>query len=441
MPEQPHGSWRDHYRSILADPQEAVRHVQSGQRIFMETNCAEPLSLIEAMMARRGKLEQVEIVQGFYRDKVCPYAQPGMEAHFRITAFHVGPAVMPALRAGFCDYIPVHLSEIPRLCEPSGPLPIDVALVQLSPPDDEGYCSFGIAVNFTKPIVENARCIVAEINDCMPYVFGDTTIHVSRLAAAVEVSRPLVELPPANINDEAKAIAEQIAPLIPHGATLQIGIGSVPDAVLALLRDHHDLGIHSGQIGDTVVEMIQAGVITNARKSFDKGVTVSCMAMGTNDGVYRFIHRNTAVAFHPVAYTHDPCIVGRIDNFITLASAVEIDLTGQVNAEMVRGEQISGLGGSQDYLRASSRSSGGKAILAMTSTAGRGKFSRIVPSLPHGVSVSSPRGDVHYVVTEYGIANLRGRTLGQRARALVEIAHPRFRDELRGAIMEMKLGC
>ena len=440
MIEYPNTSWRDAFGAILESPEVAVRRVQSGHRIFIETNCAEPLSLIGALVDQRNRLENVEVVQGFYRDRVCPYAQPGMEAHFRITAFHVGPSVKHALEAGFCDYIPVHLSEIPRLCEPDGPLPIDVAIVQLSPPDADGFCSFGIATNFTKSIVENAIIILAEINDRMPYVFGDTKIHISRLTAAVEVSRPLIELPSAPITDEAKTIAEQVAKLIPNGATLQVGIGSVPDTVLSLLRDHQDLGIHSGQIGDTVARMVEAGVITNACKPFDKGIAVSSMAMGTNDGVYRFIHRNPAVAICPVSYTHDPCRIGKIDNFITLLSAVEIDLKGQVNAEMVGGKQISGVGGSQDFVRGASRSLGGKSIVALTSTAGKGKFSRIVAALGTGTSVTTPHSDLHYVITEFGTADLRGRTLGQRARALVEITHPKFRDQLRDTIREMKPG-
>ena len=438
MVEHPKGSWRDRFHSILKSPEEAVRGVHSTQRIFIETNCAEPLSLIGALMDQRSRLEKVEVVQGFYRDRLCPYAHPGMDDHFRITTFHVGPAVKYALGAGFCDYIPVHLSEIPRLCQPNGPLPIDVAMIQLSSPDADGYCSFSIATSFTKPIVENARVILAEINDRMPYVFGDTKIHISRLTAAVEVSRPLIELPSAQINDDAKTIAEQVAKLIPNGATLQIGIGSVPDAVLSLLRNHHDLGIHSGQIGDTAAEMIEAGVISNRFKPFDTGVSVSSMALGTNDGIYRFIHRNPAVAICPVSYTHDPCRIGKIDNFITLLSAVEIDLTGQVNAEMVRGRQISGVGGSQNFIQGASRSSGGKSILALTSTAGKGKFSRIVAALGSGTAVTTPRSDIHYVITEFGTADLRGRTLGQRARSLVEIAHPKFRDQLRDTIKEVK---
>jgi 4-hydroxybutyrate CoA-transferase len=351
----------------------------------------------------------------------------------------VGPAVIPAVKAGFCDYIPVHLSEIPRLCERGGPLPIDTAIVQLSPPDDKGYCSYGITVNFTKPIVEKASKVIAEINDQMPYVYGDTLIHVSKLSAAVQVSRPLVELSPVRLDDKALAIAEQVANLIPDGATVQIGIGSIPSAVLSLLKNHKNLGIHSGQIGDNVVEMMESGIISNRLKPFDKGITVAAMAMGTNEGIYKFVHRNKAVSFFPVSYTHDPCIIGQIDNFITLGSAIEIDFSGQVNAEMIRGRQISGLGGSQDYARGASFSSGGKTILAMSSTAGNGKYSRIVSNLSPGSAVTSARGDAHFVVTEQGTVDLRGKSIGQRARGLIEVAHPNFRDELKDALKDMKI--
>jgi 4-hydroxybutyrate CoA-transferase len=425
--------WKSHYEQIKVAPDEAVSVITSGKRVFMETNCSEPLSLIAALMRARDRLEDVEIVQGFYRDKSCPYAQPGMNKHFRIASFHASGAIGEALKEGWADYIPVHLYDIPRLCS-EGPLPIDVAVVQLSPPDEEGYCSFGITVNFAKPVAESARILIAEINDQMPRTRGDTLIHISRVKYAAEHSHPLIELKKAPIDKVAEEIASLAADLIPDGATLQVGIGAIPDAILRFLRDKKDLGIHTGTISDTMAELLADGVITNGRKEIDRGKAVTTMAMGTNPGIYRFVRDNPQVEFHPVSYTHDPFVIGKLERFVTINSAIQVDLHGQVNADTIKGRPVSGVGGAQNFIWGAWRSKGGKSIVALPSTAAGGKVSRIVSHLETGTGVTTPRTDIHYVITEFGVANLMGKTLSQRAKALIALAHPDFREELKTSL-------
>jgi 4-hydroxybutyrate CoA-transferase len=425
--------WERRYREIKMTADEAISFISSGQRIFMETNCSEPFSLIESLVKARDRLEDVEIVQGFYRDRQCPYAQAGMEKHFKITSFHASGAISDALKEGWADYIPVHLYDIPGLCI-EGPLPIDVALIQLSPPDEDGYSSFGITVNFVKPIVEHAKVVIAEINDQMPKTSGDSLIHVSRLDCVVENSHPLIELKNPQIDTVSEKIAAYLVDLIPDGATLQLGIGGIPNAVLHFLRDKKDLGIHSGTISDAVAELLKIGVINNERKKIDRGKTITAMAMGTAEGIYKFVHENKNVEFYPVSYTHDPCVIGKLDDFITINSAIQVDLFGQVNAETIKGRPVSGVGGSQNFTWGASRSKGGKAIVAFPATAARGKVSRIVPIIESGTAVTTPRADTHYIVTEYGVADLRGKTLSQRAKALIDIAHPDFRKELKKSL-------
>jgi 4-hydroxybutyrate CoA-transferase len=422
--------WEAHYRQIRVTPDEAVRRVRSGQRLFVETNCSEPLSLIEALVRAKDRLRQVEIVQGFYRDRTCPYAQPGMENHFSIKSLHASQAIAGALEQGWAEYIPVHLSDIPRLCT-EGPLPVDVALIQLSPPDENGFCSFGITVNFIKPIAENAKIILAEINDQMPKTSGDTLIHISQLHAAVEHSHPLIELRQKARDPISEKIASYVADLIPNGATLQVGIGEIPDAVLHFLEGKKELGLHTGTLSDAMVELIRQGVVTNGLKTLNRGKSVTSMAMGTNSGVYRFVGQNPEVEFYPVSYTHDVCVIGRIDRFITVNSAIQVDLFGQVNAESIGGRVVSGVGGSQNFTIGASRSKGGKSIVALPSTAASGKVSRIVPRLDPDACATTPRADIHYVVTEYGVADLRWKSLSQRAKELAAIAHPDFRETLR----------
>jgi 4-hydroxybutyrate CoA-transferase len=424
-------SWEKLYEERCCSAEEAISNaVRSRQRVFLEANCSEPFSLIRALVQAKGRLEEVEIIQGFYRAKACDYASPEMEKVFKIFSFHLSRPLFSAFKEGRADYIPVSLFETPRVCI-GGPLPIDVAFVQLSPPDEKGYCSFGITVNYTKPIVESAKVIVAEINDQMPRTLGNTFIHVSRLNYIVEASHPLVELRYPEINETSLKIGQYVSELIPDGATLQQGIGEIPEAILQCLSNKKDLGIHSGSISDGIVDLIEKGIVTNKLKTINKGKTVVTMAMGSHDKLYRFINNNPLFYFDTVNYTHNVHTISQIKDFISINSGIQIDFTGQVNAETINGLQVSGIGGSKNFSIGASYSPGGKSIVALPSTAQSGKISRIIPRLPEGEVVTIPRGEVHYVVTEYGIAEIRGKSLRQRAEALIAIAHPQFKDELK----------
>jgi 4-hydroxybutyrate CoA-transferase len=423
-------TWRDEYQRRLVSPAEAVRAVRSGQRVLLGSSCSEPQTLVEALLADKDRLEEVELITTILGSK-ADYARPEMEGHFRVVTFRPDITVREATRAGRIHYLPCHLSEAPRLFT-AGYLPIDVALVQLSPPDEQGYCSFGLSIDYTKPAAEAARVIVAEINQQMPRTLGDTFIHVSRLDYIVESDRPLLQVPPPPLGEAEQAIGHHVAGLIPHGATLQIGVGAIPDAILAALAGHRDLGIHSGMLSDGMVDLARQGIITGRRKTLNPGVMVAAVLLGT-DKLYRFAHDNPMVELYPATYTHDIMTLGRLENLISINSALQVDLWGQVNAEVVGGTQLSGVGGQLDFVRGASRSPGGKSIIALLSTAGNGKYSRIVPRLEPGAPVTTTRSDIHYVVTEYGVADLRGKTLGQRARALAAIAHPNFRPELEQA--------
>lgn len=423
-------TWRDEYKQKLASPAEAVKAVQSGHRVLLGSCCSEPQTLVEALLADKDRLEQVELVTTILGSK-GEYAAPEMEGHFRVVTFRPDMSVREATRAGRLDYLPCLLSEAPRLFT-EGCLPVDVAMVQLSPPDDRGYCSFGLSIDYTKPAAEKARVIVAEVNRQMPRTLGDTFIHISRLDRIVESDRPLLQVPPAPIGPAERAIGELVASLIPDGATLQVGVGAIPDAVLASLSSRHDLGVHSGMLSEGMVELAEAGVINGRRKALNPGVMVAAVVLGT-ERLYRFTHNNPAVELYPASYTHDILTLGQMENLVSINSALQIDLWGQVNAEMVGGLQLGSVGGQVDFVRGASRAPGGKSVIALLSTAGNGKYSRIVPRLEPGAPVTTSRNEVHYVVTEYGIADLRGKTLSQRARALAAIAHPDFRGELEGA--------
>ena len=420
-------TWRDEYKQKVVSPTEAVKAVQSGQRVLLSSSCSEPQTLVEALLAGKDRLEQVELITTVLGSK-GEYAAPEMEGHFRVVTFRPDMSVREATRAGRIDYLPCLLSEVPRLFT-EGHLPVDVALVQLSPPDDRGYCSFGLSIDYTKPAAETARVRVAEINRQMPRTFGDTFIHVSRLDYIVESDRPLLQMPPAPIGPAEQAIGELVASLVPDGATLQVGIGAIPDAVLAALSSRRDLGVHSGMLSEGMVELAESGVINGRRKRLNRGVMVAAVLIGT-DRLYRFAHDNPVVELYPASYTHDILTLGQMDNLVAINSALQVDIWGQVNAEMVGGVQLSGVGGQVDFVRGASRAPGGKSVIALLSTAGNGKYSRIVPRLEPGAPVTTTRAEMHYVVTEYGIADLRGKTLSQRARALASIAHPDFRQEL-----------
>src|SRR6266571_6612817 len=420
-------SWEAEYSQKLRTADEALTRVSSGMRVYIQPGCAEPEALVEALMRRAPELQDVEIVHMMTMG-AAPYVAPEMAGHFRHNAVFIGGNVRQAINEGRADYTPIYLSEIEELFE-SGAMPIDVALVAVSPPDSHGFCSFGIGVDTTLTAAKCAHYVVAQVNDYMPRTYGDSFIHVSDIDAVVESSRPLCELKRPVITDMHVAIARNVAGLIEDGAVLQTGIGGIPDAVLPFLMDRKDLGIHSELVSEGVIPLIETGVLTGARKNFKPRKIILGFAIGTKQ-LFDFVDNNPAFEFHPTAYTNDPALIARNDNMVAINSALQVDLTGQVCSDSIGNQFYSGIGGQVDFLRGASRSKGGKPIIAISSTAKQGAISRIVPTLDPGAGVVTSRGLVRYVVTEYGIAYLHGKSIRERAKSLIEIAHPDFRSEL-----------
>ena len=415
------------YKDKVQTADDALRCVRSGMRVYIQPGCAEPEALVEALMRRGPFVRDVEIVH-LMTMGVAPYVSPEMAGHFRHNAMFIGANVRQAINDGRADYTPIYLSEIEELFD-SGAMPIDVALIELSPPDSHGFCSFGVGVDTSLTAAKCARYVVAQINDQMPRTFGDSFIHVSELDAVVEDSRPLCAMKPSHATDLHKAIARNVADLIEDGSVLQTGIGGIPDAVLPFLMDRKDLGVHSELVSDGVIDLIEAGVITGALKNFKPRKIILGFALGTKR-LFEFLDNNPIFEFHPTAYTNDPGFIARNDNMVAINSALQVDLTGQVCSDSIGNQFYSGIGGQVDFLRGASRSVGGKPIIAISSTAKDGAISRIVPMLSPGAGVVTSRGLVRYVVTEYGVAYLHGKTIRQRAQALIDIAHPKFREEL-----------
>jgi 4-hydroxybutyrate CoA-transferase len=359
-----------------------------------------------------------------------------MEHSFRSNGiFLLGAPVRKAVEEGRASYTPCFFSELPRLFR-QRILPVDVVLMQVTPPDEEGYCSYGLSADYTQSAAESAKIVIAQMNRNLPRTAG-VRIHLDALTWIVEQDAPLVEFAAPSFGEVERQIGEHIALLVPDGATLQLGIGAIPEAALLSLKNKRDLGIHTEMFSDGVAALAEAGVITNRRKTINPGKFVATFLMGSST-LYNFVHNNPAVEMHPVDYVNDPCIIGQHDDMISINSALQVDLSGQVNAEMIGHLQFSGTGGQVDFVRGASRSNGGKSIIAMPSTAARGSISRICRQLDEGAAVTTSRNDVHYVITEYGIANLRGKTLQQRAEALIEIAHPAFRASL---INKLSVAC
>ncbi len=422
--------WERIYHERMTTAEEAVRVIQSGQRVFLTGNCSVPQTLLRALVkrARAGEVENVEIVQVLTVGD-ADYVSPDLEGKLRVNTLFISANVRQAVNEGRADFTPIFLSEIPALFR-SGQLPIDVALVHVSPPDEHGFCSFGIEVGITKPAAESAKVVIAEVNDRMPRSLGDSFIHVSKIDHFVPVSYNLPELPQGSPGEVQMRIAEHIADLIPDGATLQLGIGGIPDAVLLYLRDKKDLGIHTEMFSDGVVELVERGVITNERKTIHRGKIIVGFVLGSQR-LYDFVDNNAMVEFHPTDYVNDPFVIAQNENMVAINSAIEVDLTGQVCADSIGHRFYSGVGGQVDFIRGAARSKGGKPIIALPSTAKGGTISRIVATLKPGAGVTTTRNDVHYVVTEYGVAYLHGKTIRQRVEALINIAHPDFREDLR----------
>ncbi len=427
--------WIDDYRRKLLNAHEAVRLIKSGDRVFTNGNAATPRPLLHALIERKNELEAVELVHLLLMGN--EFSAPGLKGHFRHNALFVGPGDRQAVNAGHADYTPIFLSEIPALFS-SGLLPLDVAILQVSPPDEHGFMSLGIEVLASKAAAEAARTVIVQVNQQMPRVLGDSFLHVSRVHAVVESDEPLPELESGGFGEVEKQIGQHIAAVIPDGATLQMGIGTIPDAVLASLTGKRDLGVHTEMISDGVMQAMEAGIFTGARKTLHPGKALATLILGSR-ALYRFVDNNPAFELHPSTYTNDPFVIAQNDNLIAINSALEVDLTGQVCADSIGTAIYSGFGGQLDFIRGAARSRGGKPIIALPATARGGEMSRIVPLLKPGAGVVTTRGDVHDVVTEFGVAQLYGKTLRQRARALIDIAHPQFRETLERAARERKL--
>ncbi|HEY8804444.1 MAG TPA: acetyl-CoA hydrolase/transferase C-terminal domain-containing protein [Clostridium sp.] len=414
------------YKSKVITAEQAAEKIKSGNRIVTGHACAEPKEVLAAMVANCEAYENVEIVHMVTMSK-SEYAQPGMEKHFRHNSLFVGGTTRKAVNSGRADYIPCYFTEVPSLLREE--LPADVALIQVTLPDEHGYCSYGVSNDYTKPAAECAKLVIAEVNNRMPRTMGDSFIHVSEIDYIVESNHPIIELQPPKIGEIERKIGENIASLVEDGSTLQLGIGAIPDAVLLFLKNKKDLGIHSEMISDGVVDLVEAGVVTNKAKAIHKGKIVVTFLMGTQR-LYDFVNNNPMVEMYSVDYVNDPEVIAKNSKMISINSCVQVDLMGQVNSETIGLKQISGVGGQVDFVRGANKCKNGKSIMAMSSTAAKGTISKIVPLLDEGSAVTTSRNDVRYVVTEYGIARLRGKNLKQRARALINIAHPDFRFSL-----------
>lgn len=406
--------------------EQAVSLIKSGDRVFLHSAAAAPQQLIKAMTARANELRNVEIVS-IHTEGVAPYTAPEYAKSFCTNCMFIGANVRKAIETGRGDYIPVFLSEVPALFR-RNILPIDVAMIQVSPPDKHGYCSLGVSIDVSRAAVQMAKIVIAQVNPQMPRTHGDGLIHVSKIDAMVEVDEPLIEASKMQLGEVEMAIGRNIAGLVDDGATLQMGIGAIPDAVLASLTNHKDLGVHTEMFSDGLIDLVEKGIVNGKKKRIHPEKVVASFVMGTRR-IYDFIDDNPLIAMLDVAYVNDTAVIRRNPKVTAINSAIEVDLTGQICADSIGSRLYSGVGGQMDFIRGASLSEGGKPIIALPSVTRRGD-SRIVPFLKQGAGVVTTRAHVHYIVTEYGVANLYGKNLRQRAKALIEIAHPDHRETL-----------
>ncbi len=410
----------------ILSPQAVVRTLPPRGRLMIAPGCGMPTVLCDALGSQRDAFEDLEIYTGLVLRSVN--FLEAVPKPFRLMTTHVTAATEALVQDGRADYLPLRYSQMPLAFAPDGVLPIDALMIQVSPPDARGYCTLGASVSACLDLVPQTKLVVAEINARAPRTRGNA-IHISQIDCACEVDRALIPNPPPPIGETERRIARYVAELVPDGACFQIGIGAIPAAILEALGDHRDLGIHSGLICDGMIPLIEGGAVTGARKTIDRWQVVGGEAMGT-DVLYDFLDDNPAVSIVSGVHSHGLDTVRRLDTFIAINSAIEVDLFGQVNAESVSGRQMSGIGGQFDYVEAAMYSRGGRSIVALPSTAARGTASRIVRSLPTGAAITTPRYCVDFVVTEYGIADLRGKGIHARSKALAAISHPQFREEL-----------
>ncbi len=419
--------WKQLYKEKIVSADKAAEKIKNNTRVVIGHAAGEPKEVINAMVSNSHKYSNVEIVHMVGMGQGA-YVKKENQCSFRHNAFFTGPATREAIAEGRADFTPCFFSEIPKLFREEY-LKVDVAIIQVSMPDEYGFCSFGISNDYTKPAAECANIVIAEVNINMPRTFGDSFIHVKDIDYIVEVNYDLIEIKPGIPGEIEKAIGRNCAEVIEDGSTLQLGIGTIPDAVLLFLNYKKDLGIHSEMISDGVIDLVQSGVINNKKKTLHKDKIIVSFLMGTKK-VYDFANNNPMIETYSVDYVNDPYIISKNNNMVSINSCIEIDLMGQVAAESIGIKQFSGVGGQVDFIRGANMSRGGKSIIAMPSTAANGKVSRIVPFLQKGTAITTSRNDIHYVATEYGIAGLKGKSLRERARALINIAHPLFRPEL-----------
>lgn len=418
--------WKEHIQQHTLSVEQAAGLVNSEDTVVLSHACGEPRRLPGALVEQAGRLRGVKIVHMVVMGPAL-YSQKGMEDSFRHIALFAGGSTREAIREGRADYLPCFFSQIPSLFD--NVLPIDVAMITVSPPDANGYCSLGVSVDYTRKAVQAARIVIAEVNPNMPRTHGESFVHASEIDYFVNVDDPLYELKSPQISEVELAIGWHVAELIEDEACLQLGIGGIPDAVLSNLGSFKDLGIHSEMISNGIKDLVEKGVVTCRKKTLHPGKIVVTFMMGTQS-FYQWTDDNPMIEMHPVDYVNDPYVIARNDHLVSINSAIEVDLLGQVCADTMGSQQFSGVGGQVDFVRGARLSAGGKAIIALPSTAKNGEISRIAPFLKQGSAVTTSRNNVDYIVTEFGIAALRGATTRERAKALIKIAPPRFQEEL-----------
>jgi len=427
--------WQQKYKDLVATPAQAVAQIRPGQRVFIGTGCAQPLELVRALTERAGELADIEVLHLLtFGD--APYAYKVLAANFKVNSFFIAENVRDIIQEGLGDYTPIMLSDIPRLFS-SGQLPLDAALIHVSPPDEKGLCSLGISVDIVKSAAQNASLVVAQVNPRMPRTLGDSFLHVNDMDVLVPVDAPLPEIQPIQTTEVTRRIGEHVASLVEDGSTIEVGIGKIPQAVLEFLKNKKDLGIHTEMFTDVMMDMVKSGAITGALKTLDRGKIVASFCLGTRK-LYDFVDNNPLFSFRPTEYVNDPHLIGQQYKMVAINVALEVDLTGQVCADSLGTKFFSGIGGQVDFNRGAARAHDGKPIIALPSTAKNGTISRIVARLSPGAGVVTTRGDVHYVVTEHGVAYLHGKTVQERALALISIAHPDFRAQLLREAIECK---
>jgi len=427
--------WREKYSATILNSTKAVAKIKPGQRIFIGTGVAEPLELVRALTKRAYELPDSEIVHLLTFGE-APYAHRELAQYFRINSFFIAENVRDIIQEGLGDYTPIHLSDIPRLFD-SGQLPLDAALIQITPPDERGMCSLGVSVDIVKSAAANASLVIAQVNPNMPRTHGDTAIHIHEIDVLVPVDEPILEVHEGTEDEETRHIAEYLASLVEDGSTIEVGIGKIPQSLLRFLKSKKDLGIHTEMISDGIVDLVQAGAVNGSRKKVDKGKVVASFCLGTKK-LYDFVDNNPTFAFHPTEYVNDPHIISQQHKMVAINTALEIDLTGQVCADSLGNKFFSGVGGQVDFNRGAAKAHGGKAVIALPSTALGGSVSRIVTHLSPGAGVVTTRAGVNYVVTEYGVAYLHGKSIQERAMALICVAHPKFRAQLLREAIEAK---